>query len=31
MDYAQYPRPVLEDVVRLRRQMDEMAGMLPEG
>ena len=24
MDYAQYPRPVLEDVVRLRRQMDRL-------
>jgi hypothetical protein len=24
MDYAQYPRPVLEDIVRLRRQMDRL-------
>ena len=24
MDYAQYPRPVLEDVVRLRRQMERL-------
>jgi endonuclease/exonuclease/phosphatase family metal-dependent hydrolase len=24
MDYAQYPRPALEDVVRLRRQMDRL-------
>jgi hypothetical protein len=24
MDYAQYPRPVLEDIVRLHRQMDRL-------
>ena len=24
MDYAQYPRPVFEDIVRLRRQMDQL-------
>ena len=25
MDYAQYPRPALEDIVRLRRQMDRLS------
>jgi hypothetical protein len=24
VDYAQYPRPALEDIVRLRRQMDRL-------